>query len=429
MIELREERRHGVLEVREVDDPSELRVDGSLHVDLTPERVSVEAKAFVVGGDVGQPMCGLEAELLEDLHACSGGRGALLAQGSGRNTRRNERSMSSRAGLSREHHDLAQPTPMRHADVMQERPLELGFKELPEWIRRTVRADRLTRDSRPRPLSLSRLMKSVLPRIDSAIFVVGAPRSGTTFVGKCLAALPEVSYHYEPVVTKAAARHVYAGDWDVGRAALLYREAFRWLQRIHLEGDLVFAEKTPQDSFVVPFLSRAFRSSRFIHVLRDGRDVASSLLKKPWLRADAGGKAGRFEPGGFQYGPFARFWVEPDRRLEFETTSDARRCAWSWRRHVEASLEAQRVIPPHRWFELRYERLVDDPSGQAERLLDFLGIDRSTSRDALRAVVLGRDASRRGSFSTDLTPEQLSDVMFEAGALLRSLGYVDASER
>ncbi|MBI4815252.1 MAG: sulfotransferase [Deltaproteobacteria bacterium] len=304
-------------------------------------------------------------------------------------------------------------------------PLELTVRELPEWVRRTVNAERATREPTPeRPLTLSRFLRSLVPNVDRAIFIVGAPRSGTTFVGRCIAALPEVSYHYEPVVTKAAARHIYEGDWDIRRAGWFYREVFRCLQRVHLEGDLVFAEKTPQDSFVIPFLAKAFPRSRFIHVLRDGRDVAASLLRKPWLRADAGGQAGRREPGGYEYGAVARFWVEPDRKLEFETTSDARRCAWSWRRHVEASLSAERRVPPPRWLELRYEAIVDQPAREADRLLDFLHIDHLVSRECLRKVMLARDTSRKRSFESELSEIELADVIFEAEELLRSLGYL-----
>ena len=45
--------------------------------------------------------------------------------------------------------------------------------------------------------------------LGTLILILGAPRSGTTFLGSCIGALAEVSYHFEPRVTKAAARQVY----------------------------------------------------------------------------------------------------------------------------------------------------------------------------------------------------------------------------
>src|SRR5215213_3928585 len=47
------------------------------------------------------------------------------------------------------------------------------------------------------------------PRLSEPVFVLGAPRSGTTFLGSRLGLVSEFSYHFEPRLTKAAARHVY----------------------------------------------------------------------------------------------------------------------------------------------------------------------------------------------------------------------------
>ncbi len=49
------------------------------------------------------------------------------------------------------------------------------------------------------------------PRLHRPVFVIGAPRSGTTFLGSCLGRLPFMSYHFEPRLTKAPARCVYEG--------------------------------------------------------------------------------------------------------------------------------------------------------------------------------------------------------------------------
>ena len=76
-----------------------------------------------------------------------------------------------------------------------------------------------------------------------------------------------------------------------------------------------------------------------MHIVRDGRDVVCSLLEKPWLRR--GEEAG--DDAGIPYGSYARFWVEPERRAEFESASDARRAAWVWRSYVTAARSAGAV--------------------------------------------------------------------------------------
>src|SRR5690606_35770468 len=143
-------------------------------------------------------------------------------------------------------------------------------------------------------------------------FVVGAPRSGTSFLGDAIGALPEFSYHYEPPVTKAAARYVHEGLWSEPKARPFYRAAYRRLLRRHPDGDLRFCEKTPQNCFVMDFLDRTFEDAQFLHIVRDGRDAALSYREKPWL-AERARDSGRREAGGYLHGPFPRFWVEPER--------------------------------------------------------------------------------------------------------------------
>src|SRR5690348_8281009 len=70
------------------------------------------------------------------------------------------------------------------------------------------------RDRRRDPTLAKRPSARALdPRVHRPIFVIGAPRSGTTFLGGCIGRLPEVSYHLEPRLTKAAIRRVYDGSW------------------------------------------------------------------------------------------------------------------------------------------------------------------------------------------------------------------------
>ena len=288
---------------------------------------------------------------------------------------------------------------------------------------RTWRADAESYSSRETPLSLQRFLQSVWPRLDSPIFLVGAPRSGTTFLGACLASLPQVSYHYEPVATRAVARSVYEGRWSIRKARAFYRQVYRWLLRIHLNGHLRFAEKTPRNCFLIPFLRQTFPDSQFIHIIRDGRDVAHSLYQKPWLKRSSL-DSGIREPGADPFGPHARFWVETERRSEFEATTDMHRCIWAWRRHVESVLIASGSLPCGQYTEIRYESLVADPVREAERLMDFLGIEAVSDREDFFAAICSANARSVGKWQHALTTKELSEIEGEAGSLLRQLGYV-----
>lgn len=52
---------------------------------------------------------------------------------------------------------------------------------------------------------------------------------------------------------------------------------------MHTEGKCRWGDKTPIYVTIVPELARMFPGSRFIHVVRDGRDVAKSFQATPWI--------------------------------------------------------------------------------------------------------------------------------------------------
>ena len=164
-------------------------------------------------------------------------------------------------------------------------------------------------------------------------------------------------------------------------------------------------------AFVVQAVPLAYPAARVVHIVRDGRDVVCSLLEKPWLRREQA----QADDAGVPYGAYARFWVEPERRGEFEAASDARRAAWVWRSYVTAARAAEGAL------EIRYEDLATDPDALSRRLSPTT----STFRVEPLAAALGRaHASSVGRYRTELSAEQLADVEEEAGALLRELGYV-----
>ena len=169
-------------------------------------------------------------------------------------------------------------------------------------------------------------------------------------------------------------------------------------------------EQTPETSFVLGAALRAYPEAVAVHVVRDARDVVTSLLERGWLSAERQGA----DDARLAFGPYARFWVEPGREAEFEQVSDARRAAWAWRRYVTAAAAA-----PERTVELRYERLVADPRGAAEPVAERLGVAVEPVADAFAAV---HDRSA-GRWRRDLTAEQLADVEDEAGEALERLGY------
>lgn len=304
-------------------------------------------------------------------------------------------------------------------------PLDVNFFNLLIWAYKTAKEDCYYYKDRPRPRQISahRIASSVFPHLSGSVFIIGSPRSGTTFLGECIASLPEVSYHHEPIAIKGAARHVYMNHWSFPKARFYYRAVYRWLKRIHADGDLRLAEKTPRNCLIMSFLYRVFPDARFVYIVRDCRDAALSHSKKPWLSSKASG-SGRIEPGGYPHGPSARFWVEEDRRKEFENTSDIHRCAWNWRIYNEHVIRELPLMPESRLLMLKYENLVTDQKKWGNRILDFLEIDRQRSRSVFHEKIESGNARSIGLWKKELHSPELVQIYKESGELMDMFGYI-----
>ena len=111
------------------------------------------------------------------------------------------------------------------------------------------------------------------------------------------------------------------------------------------QGKERWLEKTPEHIFEVRNLVEWFPDARFLHVIRDGRDVALSLRNKGWVSS-------RSSDPVYQLISAARFWY---RAMEFG----------NWLRDAAGD----------RYMEFRYEDLVCRNQKLLDRLNAFIGTD------------------------------------------------------
>jgi hypothetical protein len=235
------------------------------------------------------------------------------------------------------------------------------------------------------------------------VFVVGSPRSGTTFLAGAIGAVPGFADLTEVTPLKAAIPELV----DAPHAAARIRRVLERVRALALVRGVRGVEQTPETAFVLAAALEAYVEGRAVHVVRDGRDVVCSLLERGWLSAGRGGA----DDARLTYGAEARFWVEPVHRAAFEAASDAARAAWAWRAYVSAARAVH-----DRVLEVRYEALAE----AAPQIAEHLGIDPAP----LAASLARFQDDSIGRFRRDLSPEQLTDVERVAGPLLRQLGYV-----
>jgi hypothetical protein len=111
-------------------------------------------------------------------------------------------------------------------------------------------------------------------------------------------------------------------------------------------GELRRVESTPHTLLHMEMVGQIFPRGRFIHVVRDGRNVAASLLDRDWIDPATGEKV----------------WC----------CQDPRSAAQYWV-HVVDSIRAQAETVVGRYLEVRYEDLIQHPEAELQRVLAFMG--------------------------------------------------------
>jgi hypothetical protein len=188
-------------------------------------------------------------------------------------------------------------------------------------------------------------------------------------------------------------------------------------ERAHVQGKPLFLHKFtgwPRAGF----LNRVFPEARFVHVVRDGRAVASSFLQMPWWRGYAG-------PSEWGWGSLTE---EDQREWESSDRSFAVLAGIQWKILIEAFENARAQIPSERWLEIRYEDFVSDARTVTGRVLDFLGLEWTREFEAafIRTQI---SAGRADAYRNDLGIHQLAMLDACLAEPLARFGYLPRPAR
>ncbi len=236
--------------------------------------------------------------------------------------------------------------------------------------------------------------------LDRPLFVIGAARSGTTLVAESIARHSHLAFWNEP---KYVWRHGAArAPNDIRTAAEASPEVIAYIRERFAKftisaNKLRFLEKTPSNCFRIGFMHRVFPTGLFIHLVRDGRDVAASALLRwrsppddlaiwrrlrgmeiplselPAYAPDIIREAimRRLQPRrGHIWGP--RY---PEIFEDAKVLDTASVCVRQWAESERAAREALDEIPRHQVLGIRYENFISDPASLLEKIFDFAGLD------------------------------------------------------
>ena len=253
------------------------------------------------------------------------------------------------------------------------------------------------------------------PLHERAVFLIGAPRSGTTWLQQLL------SLH--PGIATAGEMHVFCEgvgtlfdnhegtDPYSGLSGWVTRPELLTLVRALVDGLMVrlrdtsrpqathVLDKTPNHTPYAARLAEVYPDAAFVHIIRDGRAAASSAQ---------------------------RLWSH---------SADYRTVGGNARRWRDAVLDCREHLSGGRYVEVRYEELLADTTGGLRRVYDTIGLpydDHFLARCAeFGALPINVSPSGKGPAAGPpaLPAEAEREMLEAAGDLLVELGYVDAAHR
>ena len=216
--------------------------------------------------------------------------------------------------------------------------------------------------------------------LDRPIFIIGAPRSGTSMLYAILRTHSRLAHwpgeahevweaDYHPALRDWTSNALDASDVEPVAAARIKRSFF-----LVTGARRRLIDKTPRNALRIGFIEALFPEARYVFLKRDGRDNVNSLINAwrtpryrtyelPEPHAIPG-----VDPKWWKFVLYPGWQKDAHGPLEVV-------CAKQWGACNDAALHSAPKVGPDRWIEVRYERFVADPVQETKSVVGFLGLD------------------------------------------------------
>jgi hypothetical protein len=236
------------------------------------------------------------------------------------------------------------------------------------------------------PSARSNTVRQQRPALRRPVFIIAAPRSGSTLLFETLASSANL-------VTLGGEAHWLVEDIEALRPGAAGVESNRllaahaspqWREQIFnsiagrlrdaddapvpLRADSRLLEKTPKNALRVPFFDRLFPDALFVFLWRDPRENLSSIIEA-W-------RSGRWKTynglDGFD-GPWSLLLPPDWQAMNGRPLEEI--AAFQWSAANTIALDDLERLAPDRWMSLRHADFVADPAAQTSRICAFIGIE------------------------------------------------------
>jgi len=265
-----------------------------------------------------------------------------------------------------------------------------------------------------------------------AFFIVSSGRSGTAMLHKALSAVPGVTMHHEYAVqiTQPLAVKRYLGAVKTEETRRILEETFG--AAVHHAQGTHWGDSSNKLSWLIPDLGKLFPEARFVHLVRDGRKVASSYFHK--LGAETYDDRSNTALQNWHDGtgalppPEKPYWWPVPRRDDpmagpFRGFDQFQRICWHWAEINRVARHALAALPPERTLFVKLEDLTASPV-RVHELYDFLDLPFRADDFA----VFARPHNVNRPEDRLLDARQTAQFEAIAGAMMARLGYAGTPE-
>lgn len=283
---------------------------------------------------------------------------------------------------------------------------------------------RLLLDSTPRQLFhyLQRRLYKQVPRTGfdpahPAIFVLSTGRAGTETVAALLNLVPALAAYHEPSpLLYGLGQVAYRYESQPSSQPILeeaYLTARRDLFAYALKTGRGYAETSPQSTFLASAIYGALPSARFIHLVRDPREVVRSAMRRQWYGGNPHDATRLMPlPGTESHAAWSSF-------LPFQKN------LWLWQETNRWILTWRQSLPADQTLLLRAESLFKADPTALDQLYTFSCAD-PPSREEIRRV-LGKqlNAQQEGTFPRfdEWSETMVLQLRSMVGETANTLGY------
>lgn len=263
------------------------------------------------------------------------------------------------------------------------------------------------------------------------VFVVGAPRSGTSILYSVLSRSsglvrrPPGEFHeiweadYHPAFRDWSSNVLAASDLTPAAARRIQRRFYM------LAGDGRLLDKTPRNALRIGFVDAIFEDASYIFIQRDGRENVNSLINA-WrspryrtYRLPVPHSIPGCDPNWWKFVLYEGWKDDTSGPVEVVAAKQWVACNEHLLEHLPA--RGERVMT------IRYEDLIERPVDEVGRLMDFLGLEYEDAVRTRAAAVNDTPVNivtppERGKWRKE-NPDEIAAIEELLEPTLKAIGY------